>query len=278
MRRVFLASAWTAAALAIALFAANGAIRAADEPGSKNKGRRGGDARSNSSGGGRSNSGGGGTPGTGGGNKPAAGGGGGGGTPGTGGGNNPGSGGGETLGTGGGNKPGVGGGNKPGPGSGNKPGTGGGGKLDNKGPGKAGWDSWTKNGWNKNGWNSNLNSQHRNHRHGYWNNGIWIAPWIIAYNRPWVYLQPAQPIVSGQKWLGVTFEPYDGGGAYVTGVYEGSPAQQVGLEVGDVIVSIDGVDATNLGSVVQASDGNALLQVLSGRTGDLVQSRVNLIR
>jgi predicted metalloprotease with PDZ domain len=93
-----------------------------------------------------------------------------------------------------------------------------------------------------------------------------------------VYLQPPKPIVSGQKWLGVTHEPYDGGGAYITGIYEGSPAQAVGLEVGDVIVSVDGVDATDLGKVIQASNGNVVLQVLSGRTGELVQSQVNLIR
>jgi predicted metalloprotease with PDZ domain len=101
---------------------------------------------------------------------------------------------------------------------------------------------------------------------------------IIASSQPWVYLQPAQPILTGQKWLGVTFEPYDGCGAYVTGVYEGSPAQRVGLEVGDVIVSIDGVDATQLGNVIQAANGTVVLQVLSGRTGALVQQQVNLIR
>lgn len=145
-------------------------------------------------------------------------------------------------------------------------------------PGQNGWNNWNKDGWHKNNWNNNWNAQHQHHHHGYWNNGIWIAPWVISRNLPWVYLQPVQPIVSGQKWLGVTYDPYDGGGAYVTGIYEGSPAQQAGIEVGDVIVSLDGVDATQLGSVVQASDGNVELQVLSGRTGELLSSRVNLIR
>ena len=145
-------------------------------------------------------------------------------------------------------------------------------------PDKSAWKNATKDGWHKDGWNNNFNSQHQLHRHGYWNNGIWIAPWFIASNQRWIYLQPAQPIVSGQKWLGVTYEPYDGGGAYVNGIYQGSPAQRVGLEVGDVIVSLDGVDATQLGSVIQASNGNVVLQVLSGRTGGLVETPVNLIR
>jgi hypothetical protein len=275
MRSVFLASRWTAAALAIALFAVAGDTRGDNEPHSKNKG--GGGARSDSGGGGKPHADGGGKSGGGGRSRSGEGG-------------KPDAGGGVKRGTGGrvdsgsGGKPSTGGGGKSSAGGrvssggGGKPNVGGGGNVNNKGPSKAAWNSWTKNGWNKDGWNSNFNSQHQRHRHGYWNNGIWIAPWVIAYNQPWVYLQPTQPIVSGQKWLGVTFAPYDGGGAYITGIYEGSPAQAVGLEVGDVIVAVDGVDASNLGNVLQASDGNVVLQVLSGRTGALVQSRVNLIR
>lgn len=82
----------------------------------------------------------------------------------------------------------------------------------------------------------------------------------------------------GQKWLGVTYEPYDGGGAYVTGIYRGSPAEQMGLEVGDVIVTIDGRDATNLPAAIQASNGIIDLQVLRGRTGELAAAQVNIIR
>jgi hypothetical protein len=310
MRSVFLASGWTAAALAIALFAVTGDIRADNEPQSKNKGKGSGGARSSSGGGEKPSTGGGGKSGTGGGGKPSAGG------RISSGGRKPASGGGRKSSTGGrissgggksstgggrkssaggrissgGGKPSAGGGGKSSTGGGRKSsaggrisgggksGAGGGIKPNYTGPGKAGWNSWTKNGWTKNSWNSNLNSQHYRHHHGYWNNGIWIAPWVIAYNQPWVYLQPPQPIVSGQKWLGVTYRPYDGGGAYISGIYQGSPAQAVGLEVGDVVVSLDGVDATNLGNVLQASDGNVVLQVLSGRTGELVQSRVNLIR
>ena len=106
---------------------------------------------------------------------------------------------------------------------------------------------------------------------------VWIAPWVILYSRPWTYLEPVQPIVVGQKWLGVTYEAYDGGGAYVTGIYEGSPAQRVGLEVGDVIISISGHDATNLSAAVHAAPEIALLDVLSGRTGEVVRAEVNLI-
>jgi hypothetical protein len=235
MRSIFLACRWTAAALAIALFAVTANSRGDNEPHSKDKGSGSAGARSvgGKVGGGKTDAGVGGKIGAGG-AKPNAG--------------------------------------------GAKPDAGGGGKLNKKGPGKAGWNSWTKNGWSRDGWNSQLNSQHKLHHHGYWNNGIWIAPLIIGSNRPWVYLQPLKTIAPGQKWLGVTHEPYDGGGAYITGVYEGSPAQAVGLEVGDVIVSLDGVDATDLGKVIQASRGTVTLRVLSGRTGDLVQQQVNLIR
>lgn len=287
MRSVFLASRWTAAALAIVLFAIPGDTRGDNEPHSKNKGS--GGARSDSGGGGKPHADGGGK--SGGGGKPSTGGRSRGGDGrqsggevkrGTGGRVDSGSGG--KSGTGGSVKRSTGGGGKPSTGgrvsSGGvgKPNVGGGGKVNHKGPSKSGWNSWTKSGWNKDGWNSNFNSHHQRHRHGYWNNGIWVAPWVIAYNQPWVYLQPTQPIVSGQKWLGVTFAPYEGGGAYITGIYEGSPAQAVGLEVGDVIVAVDGVDASDLGNVLQASDGNVVLQVLSGRTGELVQTQVNLIR
>lgn len=248
MRNVLLASRWMAAALAIALFAATGDTRG-DEPHSKDKGSGSGGARSSSGGGGGKIGGGGGKPE--GGAKPEA------------------------------TKPEA--GAKPEaakPEAGAKPEAAkpDAGKLNKKGPGKAAWKSWTKDGWTKDGWNSKLNSQHKSHRHGYWNNGIWIVPVVISANRPWAYLPPPKSIASGQKWLGVTHEPYDGGGSYVTGVYEGSPAQAVGLEVGDVIVSLDGADATDLGKVIQASNGNVVLQVLSGRTGELVQSPVNLIR
>jgi hypothetical protein len=291
MRSVFLAFRWTAAAWAIALFAVVGDTRGDDEPHSKNKGS--GSARSNSGGGRRPNADGGGKSGEGArsrsseGKKTDAGGGvkrGTGGRVDNGGGRRPNVDGAGKSDAGGSVKRGTGGGGKPDPSSrsrgegGGKPHAGGGGNVNHKGPSKTGWNSWTKNGWNKDGWNSSFNSQHHHHHHGYWNNGIWIAPWVIAYNQPWVYLQPTQRIVSGQKWLGVTFAPYDGGGAYITGIYEGSPAQAVGLEVGDVIVAVDGVDATDLGNVLQASGGNVVLQVLSGRTGELVQSRVNLIR
>jgi predicted metalloprotease with PDZ domain len=100
---------------------------------------------------------------------------------------------------------------------------------------------------------------------------------VISSGVPWYYLQPTTPIVSGRKWLGVTYVNYDGGGAYVSGVYDGSPAQQVGLEVGDVIVSLDGIDATDLPAAIQAANNVARLQVLSGRTGELVEGRVNLL-
>ena len=250
MGRLFLMSTWTAAAMAISLLAGT-FVRADNEPDSKNR-RSGGDGAKSNNNSGRKNNNSSRRNSTGDGEKPGAG--------------------------GSGNIINKGGSGKVVPGGGKSGSGGSGGVSKKKAPDKSAWKSSNKDGWHKNGWNSNFNSQHQSHRHGYWNNGIWIAPWIIANNRPWVYLQPVQPIASGQKWLGVTYEPYDGGGAYVNGIYEGSPAQQIGLEVGDVIVSLDGVNATQLGSVIQASDGNVILQVLSGRTGDLVELPVNLIR
>ena len=102
---------------------------------------------------------------------------------------------------------------------------------------------------------------------------------MIVQEQPIIYLQPAQPIPAGRLWLGVTYEPYEGGGAYVTGIYDGSPAQAAGIEVGDVIAYIDGVavDGVNLPTVVQQSDGDVVLEVLSGRTGDFLQAPVSLV-
>jgi hypothetical protein len=146
-----------------------------------------------------------------------------------------------------------------------------------KGAGEGKWDDWKKPGWHKDDWDDKHNHHHHHHHHGYWHHGIWIAPWAILYSQRWDYLEPVSTIVVGQKWLGVTYEPYEGGGAFVTGIYEGSPAQRVGLEVGDVIVAISGMDATNLSVAVRAAPEIALLEVLSGRTGELVRAEVNLI-
>ena len=274
MKTIFLASRWAAAALAIGMFAVNGETCF----GQKNKSGGGGGNRNSGGGGGggnRNSGGGGGNRNNGGGSNRINNGGGG---------NGPKIGGnGPKAGTGNGLKAGTprigGNGPKVGNGTGRKLGGNGSGK---NGPGKNGgkgnWNHGSKNGWNKDGWNNSFNAMHHNHHHGYWLNGLWIAPWVIAYSQPWEYLEPVQQIVSGQKWLGVTYGPYDGGGAYVTGVYDNSPAQEVGIEVGDVIVGIDGVDATDLGNVVQASNDSVTLQVLAGRTGDLVETPVNLIR
>lgn len=140
------------------------------------------------------------------------------------------------------------------------------------------WKSWSRSGWGKDNWNSRYNAQHRQRNHGYWDGGRWYPPLILVQRQPVIYLQPRQQAIVGQKWLGVTYDAYDGGGAYVTGIYEGSPAQQIGLEVGDVIVTVDGRDATNLPRALQATDGNITLQVLRGRTGQLAQAQVNIIR
>ena len=158
-----------------------------------------------------------------------------------------------------------------------KPATGTVGKAHHNGPGKKDWKNWSKEGWTQNGWNNQYNTQHQNHHHGYWNNGIWVFPLILVGAQPWAYMQPTWRVVPGQKWFGVTFEPYDGGGAYITGVYQGSPAARSGIEPGDVIVTLDGRDATNLSSAIQSSGNIALVQVLSGHTGELLETQVNMI-
>jgi hypothetical protein len=140
------------------------------------------------------------------------------------------------------------------------------------------WKSWSKDGWQKDNWNTKYNTQHRQRHHGYWYGGVWYPPLVIVQRQPVIYLQPRQPAAVGQKWLGVTYENYDGGGAYVTGIYQGSPAEQLGIEVGDVIVTIDGRDATDLPRAIQASDGDITLQILRGRTGRLAQAQINIIR
>ena len=204
MRNLFRASGFPAAALAIALFAVTDANRAYGQSYSKNRGGSSERGRSNSGGGSKS---------------PTVN------TPKSDVVNGPKSGTGNSAKTGIGNaaKSGTVNSFKPVTPDGLKGATGTSGKSGDKGPGKASWNDATKNGWNKNGWNSNFNSQHQLNNHGYWNNGIWVLPLILAGGQPWYYMQPTWTIVPGQKWLGVTYEPYAGGGAYVTGVYENSP-------------------------------------------------------
>ena len=65
---------------------------------------------------------------------------------------------------------------------------------------------------------------------------------------------PRQPFHTDSAWLGVHYQMQERG-ALVTGVFDGSPAEEGGLQTGDIIVRVDGryVDATlSLGDVIQA--------------------------
>jgi S1-C subfamily serine protease len=76
-------------------------------------------------------------------------------------------------------------------------------------------------------------------------------------------LVPARP---GRAWLGLYAQPY-GSGIVVSGVVSGGPADSAGLKQGDVILGIDGVEATTLralfGAIQTRRPGDAVgLQVL----------------
>jgi hypothetical protein len=130
--------------------------------------------------------------------------------------------------------------------------------------------------WGANGWNEAWNSHHYTHHHGYWHNGVWYPPTVISQGQDVAYLQLTQPLTPGSNWLGVSYEPYGGGGAYVTGVYAGSPAQTAGIQVGDVIAYVDGVDATQLPNIVRQANAEVEMQILSGRSGDFRNALVYL--
>ena len=119
-------------------------------------------------------------------------------------------------------------------------------------------------------WNP-YNTLHHHHHHGYWLGGVWYAPLILTRQPTAVYLPVAQPVASGRRWLGVTYEAYAGGGAFVTGVYEGSPAQAAGIVPGDVLLTLDEYDATDLPSAVHASTDPVAVVVMDGRTGEVTQ-------
>ena len=125
------------------------------------------------------------------------------------------------------------------------------------------------------GW-TDYNTLHYHHHHGYWFGGIWYPPLLIVERPTIVYLPVVQPTPSGRRWLGVTFEPYDGGGVFVTGVYEGSPAQQAGIAPGDVILTLDEYDATDLRAAVQASIDPVDVVVISGQNGEVSQRELIL--
>jgi predicted metalloprotease with PDZ domain len=61
-------------------------------------------------------------------------------------------------------------------------------------------------------------------------------------------VQAAEPQHRGA--LGVTMSNNEGGGVLVTGVYQGSPASRMGLQVGDQIVTVNGKDVADFKEVI----------------------------
>jgi membrane-associated protease RseP (regulator of RpoE activity) len=73
---------------------------------------------------------------------------------------------------------------------------------------------------------------------------------------------PLEPFESGRPWLGIYYEMRETG-ALVTGVFAGSPAEEAGIETGDVIARVDGRRVNrdlSLGDIIQ-----------SYRPGDIVE-------
>jgi S1-C subfamily serine protease len=55
-----------------------------------------------------------------------------------------------------------------------------------------------------------------------------------------------------RAWLGLSLDSALAGGALVTAVHPGSPADEAGLDVGDVIIGIDGRDVDSPADVNEA--------------------------
>lgn len=72
-----------------------------------------------------------------------------------------------------------------------------------------------------------------------------------------------------------------GDGVMVDGLISGGPAERIGLEVGDIITSVDGnpiEDTSDLYRALQRSGGFARLRIIDVRSTDLVYRNVDLTR
>ena len=102
-----------------------------------------------------------------------------------------------------------------------------------------------------------------------------VGPALGSYLPP---IRPVQPIHVNQWTLGVTWQDR-GVGTQITGVANGSPAQQVGLERGDVILAVSGTPVgllkgqrLDLDVVLNATAnarGQVTLSVQDSRTGQV---------
>lgn len=85
--------------------------------------------------------------------------------------------------------------------------------------------------------------------------------------RPWigVYYEPLTPTLADERGLNVDSGALVGGGPNDAGVVAGSPAEAAGLQVGDVIVAVDGS---------RIEDGDLAQSVLPHKPGDEVTLRI----
>ena len=85
--------------------------------------------------------------------------------------------------------------------------------------------------------------------------------------RPWigVYYEPLTPAIADERGLNVDSGALVGGGPDDAGVVAGSPAEAAGLQVGDVIVAVDGE---------RLDDGDLAQAVLPHKPGDVVTLRI----
>jgi len=100
--------------------------------------------------------------------------------------------------------------------------------------------------------------------------------------------QPGQPVPGQRRWrLGVNVRDTDAG-VLIIEVFQGTAANRAGIEVGDIVVSVNGYQVGNvLGRVYDIADeferradpqGRVRFLILDARTGELVNRDINLDR
>jgi putative serine protease PepD len=90
--------------------------------------------------------------------------------------------------------------------------------------------------------------------------------------------QPPTAVV-GSPWLGVDTQAIPGGGAFVSSVISGGPADDAGIQVGDVIAAINGQPVSgpaSITSLINPMAVGAQVTIAIERGGQLLQLEVTL--